>query len=79
MNRITLRYFAVLRERRGLESEVMEVQQGTTLSEIYAQVFPPGPDGPLPIAFARNQVYADADDVAEHGDEIVFLPPLGGG
>ena len=79
MNRITLRYFAVLRERRGTDSEVLMVEEGSTLSEIYTQLFPPGPEGALPIAFALNQEYATGEAVAKNGDEVVFLPPLGGG
>ena len=76
---VTIRYFAVLRERRGTDTESMSVPQGCTLAELYHQVFPPGPHGSLPIAYARNEEYASSEDVISDGDEIVFLPPLGGG
>ena len=38
-----------------------------------------GADGALPVAHARNGAYASPADTAEDGDEIAFLPPLGGG
>lgn len=79
MTRLTVRYFAVLRERRGLEVEQLEVPEGSSLAEIYADLFPPGPEGAMPVAFARNQAYAKGDEVPEEGEEIAFLPPLGGG
>jgi molybdopterin converting factor small subunit len=33
----------------------------------------------MPIAYARNHAYADATDLPADGDEVVFLPPIGGG
>lgn len=72
-------YFAVLRERRGCISETLDVADGTTLGGLYAALFPPGPDGALPVGFARNESMARAEDRVEDGDEVAFLPPLGGG
>ena len=79
MATVTVLYFAVLRERKGLEAEQIEVAEGTTLDALYRSLFPPGPHGILPVAYARNQTYADRDEVVQDGDEVAFLPPLGGG
>lgn len=79
MPTVTVRYFAVLRERRGCEIEAVEVTPGTTIGELYRTLFPPGPAGVLPVGFARNHAWAAAADRVEEGDEIAFLPPLGGG
>jgi molybdopterin converting factor subunit 1 len=76
---ITVLYFAALREQKGVGTEHIEVPPGTTVSELYATLFPPGPLGVLPVAFARNQTYATAGEAIEDGDEVAFLPPLGGG
>jgi molybdopterin converting factor small subunit len=77
--RVTVRWFAVLRERRGVESEIIEVEPGLTLAELYRRLVPPGPEGALPVAFARNLAYAEPSDRFDDGDELAFLPPLGGG
>ena len=79
MPTVTVLYFAVLRERRGCSTERVEVRQGTTAMGLYQQLFPPGPDGSLPVGFARNQQHVQGDVVLEEGDEIALLPPLGGG
>ncbi len=76
---VTVRYFAVLRERRGCDEEQVEVEPGTTLAELYRRLFPPGPEGLLPVAFGRNRAYAPGSEVLSEGDEIAILPPLGGG
>lgn len=79
MPAVTILYFATLRERRGVSSETLDVPEGTTLGGLYAELFPAGPDGVLPVGYARNEAQADADTVVAHGDEIAFLPPIGGG
>lgn len=79
MPTVTVRYFATLREKRGREQEALEVPEGVTARALYRELFPPGPEGGLPVAFARNLEYVDGDTVLEDGDEVAFLPPLGGG
>ena len=79
MVQITVRYFAMLREQRGVESEVIEVPPGLSLREIYHRIFPPGVHEPIPVAFVRNRAAAPPDTEVEVGDEVAFLPPLGGG
>ncbi len=75
----TVLFFANLREQRGAEQETVHISPGTTLAELYAELFPPGPDGALPVAFTRNRAVSHGADVICDGDEISFLPPLGGG
>lgn len=77
--RIRLRYFATLRERRGRAEEDLDVAAGLSAGALYRQIFPPGPEGLLPVLYAINRDYADASTVLEDGDELVFVPPLGGG
>jgi molybdopterin converting factor small subunit len=76
---VTVRYFAALREWKRCETEQVEVGAEETVGELYARLFPPGPLGTLPVAFARNLEYASPGTRMEEGDEIAFLPPLGGG
>jgi molybdopterin converting factor small subunit len=74
--RVTVRYFAVLREQKKRDVEEVDVEPGTTVAELYASLFP---GERVPVAYARNQAYARAAELVEDGDEVVFLPPLGGG
>ncbi len=79
MATVRVRYFAALRERRGRDEEQVEVLPGETLGALYERLFPTGPEGRLPVAYARNHAYASATEVPEEGDELSFLPPIGGG
>jgi molybdopterin converting factor small subunit len=79
MPTVTVRCFAVLREARGLETEEVEVEEGTNLRDLYLELFPPGIGPAVPVTFARNGVRAPADTTLCEGDEILILPPVGGG
>ena len=74
--RIVVRWFAALREARGTELESVELPEGSSASEAYARLSPlPG----LPVAFAINEAMASGSTPLADGDEVAFLPPLGGG
>ena len=77
--RVVVRYFARLRELRSCTSEEVELAGPTSVSGLYAQLFPAGPEGVLPVMFAVNQSYVDAVHALADGDEVAFIPPLGGG
>ena len=79
MPRITVLYFATLREQKGCGEEELDVAADLTLQELYLTLFPPGPRGYLPVAFARNAVYASGSEPIQDGDEVAFIPPVGGG
>lgn len=70
-------YFASLRERRGIEAEEVELPEGCTVEQLFHRLFPEG--GLPPVAFTRNRQVVGGDVVLEPGDEVSFLPPLGGG
>jgi molybdopterin converting factor small subunit len=78
MLEVRVRYFAVLRERRGVQEETVQVEPGTTVRALYLKLFP-GPERDLPVAFAVNHAYAGPTTELQAGDEVGFLPPLGGG
>ena len=74
--RLTVRYFAVLRERRGTDCEIVALSDGATAASAFALLFP---DLALPVAFAVNQEMVPGDTALAANDELAFLPPLGGG
>ena len=77
--RIHVRHFSILREQRGRQQEDVEVEDGTTAEMLYLQLFPPGPDGALPVLYAIDAQYVDGDTALSDGCELVFVPALGGG
>lgn len=74
--RVRVRYFAVLRERRGVQVEEVDLPDGCTAADAYAHLCPPAE---LPVAFAVNEAMASGKTPLREGDEVAFLPPLGGG
>ena len=73
---VAVRYYAMLRERRGRDSERVVVSEGTTARQLYAQLFEP-PRVPVQVAVQHRVV--PMETVLRDGDEVVFLPPVGGG
>ena len=69
-------YFAQLREERGCSQEERAVEQGSSVSDLFAAIFGRSPIG---IRFAINQSYVPSSSIPVDGDEVAFLPPLGGG
>ena len=78
--RITVRYFAVLRDRagRGEESITIAARTARELVDELIQLRSLGLPSPL-IRIAINGSFAD--DLAElnDGDSVVLLPPVAGG
>ena len=76
--RVTVHFFAVLRDRLGERERTVNVSEGTTVAALYASIFPPT-DAVLPVMFAVNQQYVVGTHRLQDGDELAFIPPLGGG
>lgn len=78
--KITIRYFALLREERGCGQETLE-RESSTVEELYLSLrsqhgfrLEPGQ-----IRFAVGTAYVDPKTVLQDGDEVTFLPPVSGG
>ncbi len=74
--RVMVRYFASLREEKSLDEESIQITPPIKVGELFVQIFQRSPVG---IRFAVNQCYVSSEHLLEAGDEIAFLPPLGGG
>src|SRR5690349_9712620 len=74
--RVTVRLFAVLRERAGSESVELELPDGATVSDAIAAV--PVAEG-VPVVMAVNREVAPGDAVLSAGDELALIPPVSGG
>ncbi len=79
---VTVRFFALLREKAGTGQVVWDVAEGTTVAALAEMVGGryPGLRAYLPTStVAVNRAYAGDDQVLCAGDEVAFLPPVGGG
>lgn len=79
---IRMRYFAALREITGLNEENLDVPEQTTVADERARLLARFPS--LENALARavcavNHRYVPPETLLQEGDEIVFIPPVGGG
>lgn len=86
MKKITIRYFARLREQLGAEQEVLEVDDTvetiaqlktmlTSRGETWQKAMTSAPS----ILAAVNQTMASQTQSINDGDEVAFFPPLTGG
>ncbi len=77
---IQIRYYAILREQRGLSDESIATS-AKNLRELYGELqgkfnFTLGVDLIRPVV---NNTFTDWDFEFKSGDEIVFIPPVAGG
>lgn len=80
--RIRVRYFAALRETMGREDETLELADGADVAAARALLSARSPDvaAILPRCVAAvNRAYVAIETPLKDGDELVFIPPLGGG
>lgn len=80
---ITVRLFAILRERAGAESVELDLTQGATARDAIEAVGARHSISELlerlPIAVAVNREYAERERVLDEGDEVALIPPVSGG
>ncbi len=77
MPRVTIRYFASLREHLGRAEEVIDLEGVHTVADAWARAT--GEPLPANTLAAVNLEYADFDQALRDGDEVAFFPPVTGG
>ena len=75
--RITVRLFAMLRERAGSDVLELELPDGARVSDALAAVDHLA--GGLSLVMAVNREYAARDQPLAAGDELALIPPVSGG
>ena len=75
--KVTVRLFAMLRERAGAGQVVLELPDGARVCDALDALgdYAAG----LPLVMAVNREYAADDRVLETGDELALIPPVSGG
>ena len=80
---VTVRLFALFRERVGSDSIEVEVDDGATVAEALERLAerPELTDllERMPVRMAVNRDYADSDTPLSPGDELALVPPVSGG
>jgi len=75
---ITVKYFAVLRERYGRASDTVAWEPGMTVSDAWKRAL--GTETmPERLMMAVNMEYTRYDATLNDGDEVAFFPAVTGG
>lgn len=80
---INIRFFAMLRERIGVDKVDYEFTDEKTVSDIKQKLIAQGEPWTLlaeqDVLIAVNQTLTSASATVNDGDEIAFFPPVTGG
>ena len=79
---LSVRFFALYRERAGCSVTQVAVPPGATVSDLVDEVrerFPRLAPPDVQIVVAVNEEYAGPDAPLTDGDEICLIPPVSGG
>ena len=74
---VTVRLFAMLRERAGASEVVLDLPDGSRVDDALAELN--GLADGLPLVMAVNREYARGDQELDAGDELALIPPVSGG
>lgn len=79
---IRIRYFASFRESIGQSEETLALHDGATVADVRALLLTRYPR--LQPVMERslcavNRGYVPGETILHDGDELVFIPPMGGG
>jgi molybdopterin converting factor subunit 1 len=80
--RVTVKLFAILRERAGVSTVELELPEGSTVEAAAGKLLegiPALSEHLMKSAFAVNRAYGRRDAVLHDGDELALIPPVSGG
>ncbi len=79
---IHLRYFASFREATGKNEEALALRDAATIADVRTlllELYPRLQPLMERAACAVNHRYVSLETVLREGDEVAFIPPVGGG
>ncbi len=80
--KVSVRFFALYRERAGTSERDWELPESATLADLLREIRDAYPDLAPPdveIVAAVNEEYADGGTVLNEGGEVALIPPVSGG
>lgn len=76
--RVSVRFFASLRERLGVAELDVSLPEGATVAQVWSCAVD-GKSIPDNVLAARNMEYVQLSSPVADGDEVAFFPPVTGG
>lgn len=76
---VKVRYFASLREQRGVGEEALELEAGLCLGALWERLARRHGLPRQQVLMALNHAYAKPQRQLAAGDEVAFFPPVTGG
>jgi molybdopterin converting factor subunit 1 len=80
--KVTVKFFAALRDMTGRRELNLEVREGLTVGELHRDLcarFPRLASYRTSLMYSVNAEYVHADYALHEGDEVAFIPPVSGG
>jgi molybdopterin synthase sulfur carrier subunit len=77
--KVTVRYFANMRDRMGRAEESVSIDGDSVTVEALWNKVSPQQTLPGNILIAVNMEYTNGSRVLKNGDEVAFFPPVTGG
>lgn len=78
--RVRVQFFAILRDWVGIQTEWIDVADGTTVEQLWHTYAARHPRAQTArIAYAVNRKLVSADYTLRENDHVDFLPPISGG
>jgi molybdopterin converting factor subunit 1 len=80
--KVTVRLFAVLRERAGTSALTLELSEGSKVATVLSRLREERPalaEMLEKCAVAVNRAYVARDATLHDGDEVAVIPPVSGG
>ena len=75
--RVTVRLFAMLRQRAGTDELELELPDGARVDDVLDRLADLAAG--MPLVLAVNREYAQPDHPLQPGDELALIPPVSGG
>ena len=75
--RVTVRFFAGLREQVGTSRRAVELPDGVSVGDLWSALGLG--EEPTGLLYAVNRAYAERTDRLAEGDEVALIPPVSGG
>jgi molybdopterin synthase sulfur carrier subunit len=76
---VSVKYFASLRELVGEASSVIDVEENTSVNELWQSILKNKNIEFDNVMMAVNMEYVQSEHQLKTGDEVAFFPPVTGG
>jgi molybdopterin synthase catalytic subunit len=81
--RVTILYFAYIREKTRKKEEIMELSTNTSIKELVSIILTRYPDiknmKNIKISVNYHIVNSNSKSIIKNNDEVALLPPISGG